>query len=278
MSSPSGGTNRAALLAPWNDKIDVPMWFSVNSEEYAALDKNQNPYRIRQVHLQNLNNMFNLNGIAIPPLNATPWTTNDFVTYPRYGFPLPEQKTIATKYGFPITEGTFRNAYGIPLMQLALVQGLEHTHYMPLAGVAWDFLSKYSRDPVTKELHIQTDTPVGGSVGGTVPATLSLSLGTAAPFAAFQPGADRTYTTSTTATVTSTAGDATLTTDGGRLSNGAFTLSEPLAVTFSKSTWSGPVSNDAVTIGFQQHIGANEPLRTGTYSKTLTFTLSTTTP
>jgi len=33
-----------------------------------------------------------------------------------------------------------------------------------------------------------------------------------------------------------------------------------------------------VTIGFKQSIGANEALRTGTYSKTLTFTLSTTSP
>jgi hypothetical protein len=38
------------------------------------------------------------------------------------------------------------------------------------------------------------------------------------------------------------------------------------------------VSNDPVTIAFKQHIGANDPLRTGSYSKTLTFTLSTTTP
>jgi len=278
MSSPSGGTNRAAQLAPWNDKIDLPMWFSVNSQEYAALDKTQTPWRIRLPHLQNLNNMFALNGIAIPPLNAVPWTTNDFTTYPLYGFPLNEQRTIPTKYGHDITEGTFRNAYGVPLMKLAIVQGLEHTHYMPLANVAWDFMSKFSRDPVTKELHIQTDTPVTGGVGGTVPATLSLTLGVPAAFGAFVPGKDATYTASSTATVTSTAGDATLTTDGGKLSNGAFTLSEPLAVSFSKSSWSGPVSNDAVTINYSQHIGANEPLRTGAYSKTLTFTLSTTTP
>ena len=39
-----------------------------------------------------------------------------------------------------------------------------------------------------------------------------------------------------------------------------------------------PVSNDQVTIGLRQAIAANEPLRTGTYSKALTFTLSTTTP
>jgi hypothetical protein len=33
-----------------------------------------------------------------------------------------------------------------------------------------------------------------------------------------------------------------------------------------------------LTLTFKQSIGANEGLRTGTYSKTLTFTLSTTAP
>ena len=33
-----------------------------------------------------------------------------------------------------------------------------------------------------------------------------------------------------------------------------------------------------MTIGFKQPIGANDALRTGAYSKTLTFTLSTTMP
>ena len=45
-----------------------------------------------------------------------------------------------------------------------------------------------------------------------------------------------------------------------------------------KATWTAPVSNDPVTITFSQHIGATDALRTGTYSRTLTFTLSTTTP
>ena len=62
------------------------------------------------------------------------------------------------------------------------------------------------------------------------------------------------------------------------LVNGAFSLAEPLRVEFSKSAWTGPVSNDTVDIKFKQLIKANDPLRTGTYSKTLTFTLSTTTP
>jgi hypothetical protein len=38
------------------------------------------------------------------------------------------------------------------------------------------------------------------------------------------------------------------------------------------------VANNATTINVRQTIGANEGLRTGTYGKTLTFTLSTTQP
>ena len=48
-------------------------------------------------------------------------------------------------------------------------------------------------------------------VGGTVPATLSLTLGAPATFGAFTPGVAREYTASTTGNVISTAGDATLT-------------------------------------------------------------------
>jgi len=118
-----------------------------------------------------------------------------------------------------------------------------------------------------------------GNVGGTVPATLALTLGAPATFGAFQPGVARDYFASTAASVTSTAGDATLTSsDPGHLMNGAFSLPSPLEVSFSKSTWSGPASNDGVTINFKQSIGANDALRTGAYSKTLTFTLSTTNP
>ncbi|WP_051323810.1 immune inhibitor A domain-containing protein [Candidatus Solirubrobacter pratensis] len=118
-----------------------------------------------------------------------------------------------------------------------------------------------------------------GNVGGSVPATLSLTLGAPASFGAFAPGVSSDYGAQTTAGVISTAGDATLSvSDPGHLANGAFTLPQPLQVTLSKSTWDAPVSNGGVTIGFKQHIDANDALRTGTYSKTLTFTLSTTKP
>ena len=79
--------------------------------------------------------------------------------------------------------------------------------------------------------------------------------------------------------MTSTAGDATLTfSEPGHLANGTFTLPEPLQVQLSKSSWTGPVSHDTVAIDFAQRIRATDALRTGSYSKTLTFTLSTQTP
>jgi X-Pro dipeptidyl-peptidase len=121
--------------------------------------------------------------------------------------------------------------------------------------------------------------PVDGTVGGTVPATLALTLGGPASFGAFTPGQTKDYTATSTATVISTAGDAALTvSDPGHLTNGTFSLPSPLEVSLSRSAWTAPVSNEDVTVTFEQHIGAGDALRTGAYSKTLTFTLSTTAP
>ena len=42
--------------------------------------------------------------------------------------------------------------------------------------------------------------------------------------------------------------------------------------------WATPISNAVLTLGFQQPVAATDALRAGQYAKTLTFTLSTTTP
>jgi X-Pro dipeptidyl-peptidase len=147
-------------------------------------------------------------------------------------------------------------------------------------------------------------TTANGDTTGTVPATLSLTLGTPAAFGFFTPGVTKTYESSTTANVVSTAGDALLSvadpsaTATGHLVNGAFSLPQPLqararnaantgtpynnvgssASPLNLLTYSAPVSNDTVTLGFSQLVNQTDALRTGSYSKTLTFTLSTTTP
>ena len=55
-------------------------------------------------------------------------------------------------------------------------------------------------------------------------------------------------------------------------------LRQPLRADIAPNAWTDPVSNGPATITFKQAIEADEPLRTGSYSKTLTFTLSTTNP
>ncbi len=118
-----------------------------------------------------------------------------------------------------------------------------------------------------------------GDVSGTVPATLSLTLGASASFGTFVPGLEHVYEASTTADVVSTAGDATLSvSDPGHLANGAFALPQALQVLGVPKSYAAPVSHDVVTIGFRQPIGATDALRTGTYTRALTFTLSTMAP
>jgi hypothetical protein len=123
-----------------------------------------------------------------------------------------------------------------------------------------------------------------GTVGGTVGATLSLTLGAPASFGAFTPGVAKEYTATTDATVISTAGDATLTvTDPstnapGHLVNGAFSLPQPLQGLGVVKTWTAPTTNETVPVTFKQAIASTDALRTGSYAKTLTFTLSTTMP
>jgi Peptidase family M1 domain/Peptidase M1 N-terminal domain len=142
----------------------------------------------------------------------------------------------------------------------------------------------------------RTDVP--GSVSGTVPGTLSLTIGPPVRFGAFTPGVARDYTATTTANVVSTAGDATLSvtdpsaTAPGRLVNGAFALPQALQARISPSgvfgalsgtplalqSYTAPISNDLLTVEFKQPIAATDPLRTGDYAKTVVFTLSTTSP
>jgi len=142
-----------------------------------------------------------------------------------------------------------------------------------------------SKTITTQVTHVEQP----GTVGGDVPQTLSLTLGAPASFGSFVPGLAKTYTATQAATVTSTAGDAALgvsdadTVAPGHLVNGSYALASPLLVGGTPipgtlQTWSGPAANDVVTIPLSQQIGANEGLRTGSYSKTLQFTLSTDTP
>jgi len=140
--------------------------------------------------------------------------------------------------------------------------------------------------------------------GGTVDSAIDLTLTTSASFGAFTPGVAKEYLANVATRITSTAGNVALTvhdpatTQVGRLVNGTSALQQVLQVYMSGgsstagpggnvggaaaptalATWTAPVTNGQPALLFRQLIGANETLRSGSYSKTLTFTLSTTAP
>jgi len=150
------------------------------------------------------------------------------------------------------------------------------------------------------------ETPTGSTLPVTaeVTPTLSLTLAGAATFGAITPGVTLDHTASTTATVVSSAADAKLSvadpsaTAPGHLVNGTFVMPAAIQVRASDAatpapafapvggatsptallTWAAPIANDAVTLEFKQPVSGTDALRSGGYSKQLTFTLATTTP
>lgn len=170
--------------------------------------------------------------------------------------------TLAPHAAYPPIKITVNVSATAPLVVSNVPKYVAH-------GQSW---AKTDTDPIS------VGVPAAGTVGGVVPATLALSVGPAT-FPPFAAGAAADYTATTGAVVTSTAGDARLTvSEPGHLANGAFSLPSPLRVELAKASWTGPASNEPVGITFRQAIGAADALRTGTYSGTVTFTLSTATP
>ena len=202
--------------------------------------------------------------VTVAPVSTDPFADRDVNGYI-------EVLDGTTVVGF---SPTFRGKGTIDLSALGVGTHALSARYVPSDDLR-SAVSVSAAQNVVLVVKTDASAPLGGSVG----ATLSLMLGAPASFGAFLPGVAKDYTAQTTATVLSTAGDAALTvSDPGHLVNGAFSLPSPLEVSFSKSDWTAPTSNEAVTIGFKQRVGATDAVRTGTYSKTLTFTLSTTTP
>jgi hypothetical protein len=135
------------------------------------------------------------------------------------------------------------------------------------------------------------------NVVATVPTILGLTLAPTTSLGAFTPGTTKDYTATTTARVTATTGDAALsvtdraTSNQGRMVNGSTALPRPLeigitggpftpigAASVLLKSWTAPMSIEPVPLTIKQSIVDTDPLRAGTYGKTLTFTLSTTTP
>jgi hypothetical protein len=142
--------------------------------------------------------------------------------------------------------------------------------------------------------------------GGAVETTMALTNLAPVTLGAFTPGVTQSYLATIAPMITSSAGDIALTvhdpstTNVGRLVNGPAALTTPLnvfattvpatavaapggaiggaAAPTALLSYAAPASRSSSTLTFRQNINQAETLRTGSYSKTLVFTLSTTAP
>jgi sugar phosphate isomerase/epimerase len=212
----------------------------------------------------------------------------------------------ATRDDFSIVSQDCQNKTLAPGEKCTITVGFKptRTNYTSIARLSFNTNGDDSLDNV---LLVGTSTgDATSTVGGNVPSVLALTLPSQpGSFGTFTPTVTKAYETAVSASVVSTAGNATLAVSDpglvapGHLVNGAFSLPSPLNVKAANSanaanayaplpeasntplnllTYTGPVNGDQVTIGFRQAIGATDVLRSGAYNKTLTFTLSTTAP
>jgi hypothetical protein len=319
-SRPSGGVTRPAesgaanARANENRKVYAHMWenwegmryFSARMDTIVAINKASAAYQASDAPTSTV-----LRGAYPWPL--TPSVGENPNDQPDIDALQPQNLLAPAPCGYFIPQAEYeldrvgpRNDFGSVAERLAdhgiqveqQVGGVLVRLQQPLRGLIAPILDSQAPLPMITTAQRRYSCPqVPVSVGGSVPATLSLTLGSAASFGTFKPGVADSYAASTTANVVSTAGDATLSvadttgTSPGHLVNGSFSLPQPIqaqadtgafaAVSGTPATlwtWSTPVADDPVTIGFKQSIGADDALRTGGYAKALTFTLSTTTP
>ena len=215
-------------------------------------------------------------------------------------FAIVSQNCTAAGGGGPLAPGTSPITRGTCIVNVGFKP--TKSNYTSVARLQFTSSSDAATESVLLAARSTGDSL--GTVGGDVPSLLQLNVVNAGgSFGTFVPGVNATYSTALAATATTTTGDAALSVVDasgnvtGHLVNGAFSLAQPLDVRalgagdttefaplntdgspLLLKSWGTPVTADPLTLGFRQAIGSTEALRAGTYSKTLTFTLSTTTP
>lgn len=195
-----------------------------------------------------------------------------------------------------ITDGQGRarlTAADIPAGELTLTAHYGGSVLLATGPVTLGDPTPYAAATATMSLCV-SGCPTGVVLPG-VP-TLGLTLGARADFGALRPGRARDYAASMAVSVSSPAEHTALTivdpsaVAPGRLVNGRSSLPQPLRAGVAGAlaplgsaptglkAWTAPIFTETVLVDFRQAIGARDVLRTGAYSKPLTFTLAATTP
>lgn len=206
--------------------VDLPTFFSAATNERDAVQLPNANFPVKQVKVSNLNALttyMNVNEI-------TPPGGYDFTAHGIFGFPTEAPLDYVTRWDFVITAGTLSDEAGVPMMQIATGQNLDHTHYMDYAPIAWDYMKQFTRQVGTGNVTYQPESAL--------PALTDLRLqgvGTAALSPAFDERVTEYAVTVSrnTSTVSLKAvaalGGATVSVDGARASVGTSVQRVPLA-------------------------------------------------
>ncbi|MBQ7994201.1 MAG: S-layer homology domain-containing protein, partial [Solobacterium sp.] len=126
--------------------FDLPVFFGTGSVDmYAAAGGILNPARVDGVVNPAL--AMNETGIQIDTANI------DYDAYPFYGFDCTEYtESYTSAHGFDIHITSYPNAAGIDMVQMMIVDGMEHNHYTEFAKNIWPFFKDFSRDTETGEI------------------------------------------------------------------------------------------------------------------------------
>ena len=76
----------------------------------------------------------------------------DFEKYPLSGFKgdIYRETTLNDEYQY--YSWFFLNEEGVPMVGLGIIEDLQHALWQEYADLAWDYMSRFSRDPETKEI------------------------------------------------------------------------------------------------------------------------------
>jgi plastocyanin len=169
--------------------------------------------------------------------------------------------------------------------------------------VEYRSVDKAGNQEAVKSVGFSIETPDGEvsedtEVHGTVPLAMGIEIGGPVSFGAFQPGVTQVYEAGTTLTATSSTPASALSAHDassvatGHLVNGSAALPQPLQVgaggpfaplggsssPILLRSWTTPLAKEQVQVQFRQPIAETDRLLAGDYGKTVTFTLSATTP
>ncbi len=148
----SNSANSPIPDAQWAAMKDVPVL-----QMAGTMDRNNHfPYAKSAMYTTSLNNWFTLNGIDRSFTQAqckTISTTSTNLVERKLGLTA-DQTYIQQFDGTQYYTGDYYNDDGINMMRIVAIEGLPHWLSGSFSRIMWDFMSQYSKDPVTGKMAV----------------------------------------------------------------------------------------------------------------------------